>query len=71
MAKPASKATWLQHWPRALLAIPFIAALWVPSYNRIEPALDGVPFFYWYQLAWVPISALVTWIVYRSVWNEE
>ena len=64
MAKPASNATWLQHWPRALLAIPFIAALWVPSYNRIEPALGGVPFFYWYQLAWILIGAAIVFIVY-------
>ena len=24
--------------------------LWVPSYNRTEPALGGVPFFYWFRL---------------------
>jgi len=47
-----------------LLVIPFVALLWVPFYNRAEPALFGIPFFYWYQLAWVPISALVTAIVY-------
>jgi hypothetical protein len=64
MAKTASKASWLQHWPRALLAIPFIAALWVPSYNRIEPVLGGVPFFYWYQLAWILIGAAIVLIVY-------
>jgi hypothetical protein len=64
MAKPASKANWLQHWPRVLLVIPFIAALWVPSYNRIEPTLGGVPFFYWYQLAWILIGAAIVLIVY-------
>ena len=64
MAKPASKAPWLRHSPRALLAIPFIAALWVPLYNRLEPALGGVPFFYWYQLAWILIGAAIVLIVY-------
>ena len=64
MPKRASKANWLKHWPRVLLAIPFIAALWVPSYNRIEPALGGVPFFYWYQLAWILIGAAIALIVY-------
>jgi Protein of unknown function (DUF3311) len=64
MAKSASKASWLQHWPRALLALPFIAALWVPSYNRIDPALGGIPFFYWYQLAWILIGAAIVLIVY-------
>jgi hypothetical protein len=60
----ASKASWLQHWPRALLAIPFFAMLWVPSYNRAEPALGGVPFFYWYQLAWILIGAATVLMVY-------
>jgi hypothetical protein len=64
MAKSASKASWLQHWPRALLALPFIAALWVPSYNTIDPALGGIPFFYWYQLAWILIGAAIVLIVY-------
>jgi hypothetical protein len=32
----------------------------------MEPSLFGFPFFYWYQLAWVPISSLLIWLVYRS-----
>nr|WP_245003828.1 DUF3311 domain-containing protein [Bradyrhizobium liaoningense] len=39
----------------------------VPFYNTREPQLFGFPFFYWYQLAWVPLTSLLTWIVYRSV----
>jgi hypothetical protein len=54
-------------WARLLLVLPFIAMLWVPSYNSVEPTLAGIPFFYWYQLAWVPLTSLLTWIVYRSV----
>jgi len=43
----------------ALLVLPFLATL-VPSlYNRAEPAFLGMPFFYWYQLAWVPITAVL------------
>ena len=49
-----------------LLLLPFIGLLWVPFYNHVEPSLFGFPFFYWYQLAWVPITALLTWIVYRA-----
>jgi hypothetical protein len=26
----------------------------------------GLPFFYWYQLVWVPISALFTAVVYLA-----
>jgi len=36
-----------------LLLLPPLVLLWVPSYNRIEPSLAGIPFFYWYQMAWV------------------
>lgn len=56
---------------RWLLLIPFIGLLWVPFYDQAGPALLGFPFFYWYQLAWVPASALLTWIVYRSAPGDE
>lgn len=49
-----------------LLLIPFIGLLWVPLYNQAEPALFGFPFFYWYQLLWVPITALITFIAWRA-----
>jgi hypothetical protein len=38
--------------------------LWVPSYNRLEPELGGVPFFYWYQLAWILLGAAIVLLVY-------
>jgi hypothetical protein len=28
--------------------------------------LWGIPFFYWYQMALVPVSSLLIWLVYRS-----
>jgi hypothetical protein len=49
---------------RWLLALPFIAVLWVPFYNSVEPSLGGVPFFYWYQLLWVLISSAIVYVVY-------
>jgi hypothetical protein len=54
----------LRYWPRVLFAIPFAAILWVPSYNRLEPALGDVPFFYWYQLVWILLGAVVALAVY-------
>jgi hypothetical protein len=54
-----------------LLLLPFVGLLWVPFYNFLEPALFGFPFFYWYQLAWVPISSLLIWVVYRSRARDE
>ena len=47
-----------------LLLLPPLVLLWVPSYNRIEPSLAGIPFFYWYQMAWVVVTAGLTLIVY-------
>ena len=54
-----------------LLLVPFVGLLWVPFYNFAEPSLFGFPFFYWYQLAWVPISSLLIWLVYRSRTPDE
>jgi len=51
-------------WPELLLLVPFLAVLWVPSYNSVEPQLAGIPFFYWYQLAMVIVGAALTAIVY-------
>jgi hypothetical protein len=49
-----------------LLVVPFVALLWVPFYNSIEPTVWGIPFFYWYQFLWVFITpALIIW-VYRQ-----
>ena len=55
-------------WARCLLLLPFVAMLWVSSYNFAEPMIGGVPFFYWYQLAWVAISAVLIGFVY---WLER
>lgn len=48
-----------------LLLVPFVALLWVPSYDRIDPQLFGIPFFYWYQMAWTLLGAVCTWPVYQ------
>jgi hypothetical protein len=47
-----------------LLVLPCLAAVWVPSYNSVEPSLAGIPFFYWYQLLLVLVTAAVTAVVY-------
>jgi hypothetical protein len=57
----------LPRWWRWLLVLPFIALLWVPSYNSIEPSLGGVPFFYWYQFLWLFItSGLIIFLYFRA-----
>ena len=53
-------------WWYLLFVVQFIAVLWPPFYNKAEPYVAGVPFFYWYQLLWVIISAVFTAIVYLA-----
>ena len=54
-----------------LLLIGIIVPLLVSTYDQIEPRLFGFPFFYWYQLLWVPITAMLTWIAYRSARYDD
>jgi hypothetical protein len=53
-----------------LLIVPFVATLWVPFYNSTQPELAGIPFFYWYQLLWVALTALILFIVYLAEGGE-
>jgi len=48
-----------------LFGIEFVLVLWPPFYNRIEPAVWGIPFFYWYQLLCVIVGAIITAVVYK------
>jgi hypothetical protein len=41
-----------------LLIVPCLIALCAWLYNSVTPSLFGVPFFYWFQLAMIPISAI-------------
>jgi uncharacterized protein DUF3311 len=50
-------------WIVIFLAL-FAVTLWVPLYNRVEPTLFGVPFFYWFQFAWIIVAAIVTGVAY-------
>jgi Protein of unknown function (DUF3311) len=47
-----------------LLAAALVAVLWVPFYDRTTPTLANFPFFYWYQLLWVPIVAILGGLAY-------
>jgi hypothetical protein len=48
---------------KLLLLVPFAGVLWPPIYNRVDPTLAGIPFFYWYQMAWILITAVILWFV--------
>jgi hypothetical protein len=54
-----------------LLLVPYLAMMWVASYNSIEPVWAGIPFFYWYQLLWIWIGALLTAIVYFATRSRD
>jgi hypothetical protein len=47
-----------------LLVLPYLAMLWVPSYNSKDPSWIGIPFFYWYQLLWVVLCSVLVAIVF-------
>src|SRR6516225_618373 len=72
-ARPRNRPNWII-WTliAVLLAAVLIGTLWVPIYNRTTPALGSFPFFYWYQLLWVPVVALVSWLAYllsKRAWH--
>jgi hypothetical protein len=47
-----------------LLTVAMVGTLWVPIYARSSPKLGPIPFFYWYQLVWVPVVAALCWLCY-------
>jgi len=60
-AERSDRSLW--NW---LLVIPLLATLYPPLYNRMEPLLFDIPFFYWYQLAAIGLSVVVTLVVFRK-----
>ena len=63
MSEPGSRREGRSGW-YALLLLQYVLALCVPFYNTSEPAVAGIPFFYWYQLLMVLVCALLTAVVY-------
>jgi hypothetical protein len=53
------------------LIAPFIALLWVSSYAKVGPSLGGIPFFYWYQMLWVVLTAALTIVAYLLLRKER
>jgi Protein of unknown function (DUF3311) len=54
-----------------LLATAIVVPLFVPLYSADEPRLAGMPFFYWYQMAWIPVTAGLVGISYWLVTKED
>lgn len=53
-------------WPLivGLLAPAVVLPLLVPLYAREEPALGGWPFYYWFQMAMIPLAVVLTVAAY-------
>jgi hypothetical protein len=51
-------------WLRVFLLIPFIVLLYPPFYNSINPTFIGMPFFYWFSLLWIILTAILTAVLY-------
>lgn len=49
------------HW---LLLVPIVLPLMPGLYNRIEPTLLGLPFFYWCQLGFAFLASAIIAVVH-------
>jgi hypothetical protein len=47
-----------------LLAPAVILPLAVPLYDSEDPTLFGFPFYFWFQLALIPVAVVLTVIAY-------
>ncbi|MET3934063.1 DUF3311 domain-containing protein [Arthrobacter sp. OAP107] len=54
-----------------LLSVAILLPLMPQTYSFSAPTLGGMPFFYWYQLLWVPISAALSGVAYWLVTTED
>jgi hypothetical protein len=54
-----------------LLIVPLLGTLFPFIYNSNDPELIGIPFFYWYQMLWIPISVICTLVVYNTTRRER
>jgi hypothetical protein len=64
---PPRKRTFTWITITVLLLASLVGTLWVPFYTRATPKLGDFPFFYWYQLIWVPIVAVLSWLAYLLI----
>jgi Protein of unknown function (DUF3311) len=81
MSSPSSQPRWRQPGlggarparvlAGVLLLIAIVLPLLVPTYARRGPELWGFPFFYWYQLAWVFIAAILVGCAFLLVRRDE
>src|SRR4051794_20167719 len=54
----ASRGLWVAIL--VLLTPAVVLPLWVGLYDRTDPKLAGFPFYFWFQLALIPVAAVLT-----------
>ena len=54
-----------------LFIVPMLGTLIPPIYNTKDPTLIGIPFFYWYLMAWVPVTVVIMLVVNRFTGGDE
>ena len=53
-----------RRWLGLLLLLPFIVLLYPPFYNFKTPTFIGIPFFYWFQLLCIILTAILTAVLF-------
>jgi hypothetical protein len=51
---------------QVLLLLPIVLPLLTPVYNRLEPRVWGIPFFYWYQVGCAFVAMLTIALVHQA-----
>lgn len=59
---PPSRRTWIGIC--LLLSPAVVVPMLVPLYDSWDPTLFGFPFYFWFQLAMIPVAVLLTVVAY-------
>nr|WP_242549635.1 DUF3311 domain-containing protein [Alicyclobacillus mali (ex Roth et al. 2021)] len=65
--KPSTKA---KRWWYLLILAPVIGSLFPGLYGSLKPELWGIPYFYWYQMLWIIIAAIITAFLYNILKDD-
>jgi hypothetical protein len=57
-SRPPSRGLWILIC--VILAPAVIVPLWVGLYDKVDPKLGGWPFYFWFQMALIVGSAVLT-----------
>ena len=68
--KADGKVTGLRVSPWNLILLIPLLILVTPLFNSDRPRLLGLPFFYWFQLAFVLVGVICVGIVYRMTRDQ-